>query len=825
MIKFQKIKKIIIAAFILQSGVAMGSDHSVDAVEQQARQILANMNLQQKVGQMVQAEIKHVKPSDATKYGLGSILNGGGSFPNDDKHASVDDWLALADSFYEASLKTSDGSAGIPIIWGTDAVHGHNNVIGATIFPHNIGLGAANDVELMRKIGEATAAEVAVTGIDWIFAPTVAVVKDDRWGRTYEGYSDRPEIVVPFAKAMVDGMQGTGEAFLDDRHVIATAKHFIGDGGTFQGIDQGNTLANEAELIKEHGQGYVSAIGANVQTVMASFNSWQGEKLHGHKYLMTDVLRDQMGFEGFVVSDWNGHGQVKGCHNASCPQSVNAGVDMFMAPEDWKALIKNTIAQVENGEISEARIDEAVLRILKVKVAAGLFEKPKPSERSLAGKAELLGSEAHRDIAKDAVRKSLVLLKNNGQLLPLNRKQNVLVAGEGAANFEKQTGGWTVSWQGRGNTAEDFPGGSTIFDGIEAAVSASGGTIELSVDGSYQQKPDVAIVVFGEDPYAEGQGDIESLSYQAATKTDLALLKSLKAQGVPVVAVFLTGRPLWMNAEINASDAFVVAWLPGSEGAALADVLFKNTAGGVNHDFVGRLSFDWPNAELNAEDPDLPVADYLFEYGYGLSYASHKEVANDLNEKPLTEASGPDQLIFKGGPRAPYKLYIGDESNWQQEVAGGTGKTAFGELEVKSIDRVVQEDSRLAIWSGKGKRASQLYLQAAKSADFSELEQQGGALLMTLRVDEKPKGSVKLRMDCGWPCRGELDFANILKAVPEKQWFRIGVQLSCFAKAGVDMSKVNAPFLISTEKRLQLAIAEVAVVANPPQGSIIECGK
>ena len=321
-------------------------------VEARVASLLKTMTLEQKVGQMVQGEIKTVAPADLTKYHLGSVLNGGGSFPNEQKNSTMSDWLKLSDQYYLASLDKSQGGAGIPVVWGTDAVHGHNNVIGATLFPHNIGLGAANDPELMKKIGEITAREVAVTGIDWIFAPTVAVVKDNRWGRTYEGYSSEMPIIKSYAGEIVLGLQGEpGDLRTNQQRVIATAKHFIGDGATYRGIDQGDTRMALDELLQEHGAGYYEAIDADVQTVMASFNSWNGLKLHGHKFLLTDVLKDQMGFDGFVVSDWNGIGQIEGCTNKSCYQAINAGIDMVMAPQDWKAFLKDTIAKVKSGDI------------------------------------------------------------------------------------------------------------------------------------------------------------------------------------------------------------------------------------------------------------------------------------------------------------------------------------------------------------------------------------------------------------------------------------------------------------------------------------------
>jgi beta-glucosidase len=595
--------------------------------------ILGQMTLEQKVGQIVQPDIRYATPQDARTYHLGSILNGGGAFPGNNKHAKVSDWVALADRFYDASMDTSTNAPAIPIIWGTDAVHGHGNVIGATLFPHNIGLGATRDVDLIERIGEITAKEVAVTGIDWTFAPTVAVVRDDRWGRTYEGYSEDPQIVRDFAGRMVRGLQGAAgtKQFLDTSHVVATAKHYIGDGGTDLGIDRGNTSVTEQQLLDIHGQGYIAALSAGVQTVMVSYNMWQGWKLHGHQHLLTDVLKRQMGFDGPIVSDWNGIDEVQGCSKDKCAPAINAGIDLFMVPEEWKGFITNTIAQVRAGDVPETRIDDAVTRILRLKMRAGLFEKGRPSSRPLANKRELLGSAEHRDVARQAVRESLVLLKNKNALLPLRRNINVLVAGDGADNIGKQCGGWSVTWQGTETTNADFPGATSIFAGIRKTVKTAGGTATLSVDGSYSARPDVAIVVFGENPYAEWHGNVRSIDYQGDTGTDAALLRRFKDAGIPVVAVFLTGRPLWVNPELNASDAFVVAWLPGSEGDGIAEVMFRNERGAVDRDFVGKLSFSWPRhanqAPLNRNDANY---DALFAYGFGLTYGDKDALGDAL---------------------------------------------------------------------------------------------------------------------------------------------------------------------------------------------------
>ena len=599
--------------------------------------ILDSMTLEEKVGQMVMPEIKSVSADEVRDYHLGAILNGGGSWPNRNKNSSVAAWVSLADDYYLASVDTTGGRTAVPVLWGTDAVHGHNNVIGATIFPHNIGLGAANNPGLMRQIGEATALEVAVTGIDWVFAPTLAVVRNDRWGRTYEGYSEDPEIVKAYAGEIVAGLQGdgfSGELF-NDAHVLATAKHFIGDGGTDDGDDQGNTVVTEQELHDIHAQGYFSALDAGAQTVMASYSSWNGSKLHGDEYLLTTVLKEKMGFDGFVLGDWNGHAQVPDCSNDSCAKSFNAGVDMMMVPFDWRAFIENTLSQVRDGVIPMERVDDAVTRILRVKMRAGAFDANKPSDRTYANNTSLIASAEHKALARQAVRESLVLLKNKNAILPLNPASKVLVAGASADNIARQCGGWTVSWQGSGLSNNDFPQATSILSGIESAVNAAGGAVEYNVSGLFDQTlpPDVAIVVFGEAPYAEYNGDLTNIEYQSGVKSDLELLNRLKAQNIPVVSVFLSGRPLWVNKELNASNGFVAAWLPGTEGAGIADLLFTDVSGAINYDFSGKLSFSWPeqaDQQLLNRNDDIYLP--LFSYGFGLSYQDVDTLGDDLDE-------------------------------------------------------------------------------------------------------------------------------------------------------------------------------------------------
>ena len=611
---------------LMLAGVALCGAASADQdpqLEAKVAALLARMTLEQKVGQMVQADIRSLTPDDVRKYRLGSVLNGGGAWPNENKHASVADWVALADRYYDASMDTANGALAIPIMWGTDAVHGHNNVIGATLFPHDIGLGAAHDPDLIERIGTATAREVAATGLDWTFAPVVAVVRDDRWGRTYESYSEDPEIVRTYAERIVRGLQGApgSREFLDSSHVLATAKHFIGDGGTTDGVDRGDTHLSEEDLLRIHSLGYVAAIKAGVQTIMASYNSWNGWKVHGQQHLLTDVLKQRMGFDGIVVSDWDGVDEVQGCSKDKCAQAINAGIDMVMVPTEWKSFFTNTLDLVRAQKIPMARIDDAVTRILRVKFRAGLFERGRPSSRPLANKRELVGAPEHRELARQAVRESLVLLKNERGLLPLQRKSRVLVVGEGADRIPQQTGGWTLTWQGTDNANAEFPGATSILQGIQRTVGEAGGKVSSSVDGLQQSRPDVAVVVFGETPYAEWFGDLRSIEYRSAGGAELALLQQLRQASVPTACVFLTGRPLVIEQQLAACDAFVVAWLPGSEGGGIADLLFRKANGRVNYDFVGKLSFSWPRTAaqtaLNRNDPKYEP---LFPYGFGLRY-------------------------------------------------------------------------------------------------------------------------------------------------------------------------------------------------------------
>ena len=781
--------------------------------EQAAADLLKTLTLEQKVGQMIQGEISEVTPDDLRRYGLGSVLNGGGSFPSADKHATIADWLKVADDYYVASIDTSAGNAGIPVIWGTDAVHGHNNVLGATIFPHNIALGAARDPALVAAISGATAREVKATGIDWIFAPTVAVARDYRWGRTYESYSSDETLVASYSGGMVKAMQAEG--------IVATAKHFVGDGGTHTGEDRGDTRLPVDTLLNEHGAGYGPAIDAGVMTVMASFNRWNGEKVHGNKFLLTDVLRGQLGFEGFVVSDWNGIGEVAGCTDDSCPQAINAGIDMVMVPEDWRAALQNLVAQVRSGVVSEARIDEAVLRILTIKFASGLMNRGLPSKVAL-GYEDQIGSVDHRALARDAVRRSLVLLKNDEQLLPLHPAGNFLIVGGGADNIGMQSGGWTISWQGTGNNNSDFPGGTSIYAGLRAQIEAAGGSVFTAGSVPEGTTIDAVIAVYGESPYAEMQGDISTLAWQQPGFEDLATLREYRDQGLPVVSVLLSGRPLWVNREMNASTAFVAAWLPGSEGAGVADVLLRTADGAVQHEFKGRLPMAWPANDINPQDRQLPVATTVFPVGYGLDSQSDVTMLA-LHEETLGEPINEDRPVFAGGPRGPWQLYLGNELDWAVASGPRGGVTRDEQLAISVIDYRVQEDARRLSWSGDGSRPGQVYFRSDDSIDLTEMADKGGVIVMEVRLGQAPGSAVTLRMDCTWPCSGAIDVTDQIKQLELDTWHRLAVPLACFEAAGTNLGSVDVPFLVSTAGLFSVDLAEVTIAEAAGNAQVMRC--
>ena len=801
-------------------------------IETRIERLLAAMSDREKVGQMIQAELASVSPDDIREYGIGSVLNGGGSFPDGDKAAPASAWVAKADAFWRASMDSRDGRTAIPVIWGTDSVHGHNNVRGATLFPHNIGLGATRNPALVEAIARATALEVAATGLDWSFSPTLAVARDLRWGRAYESFSEDPQIVASFAGALVRGLQGSAAdgTLFDKGRLIATAKHFIGDGGTRGGVDQGDTVLDEEALRTLHGLAYVEALAAGVQTVMASFSSWNGDKMHGHRYLLTEVLKGRMGFDGFVIGDWNGHAQIPGCTASDCLAAIEAGVDMIMVPQDWKAFHTTTLAHLRAGRLAPDRVDDAVRRILRVKLRAGLFESVAPSERPYAGRQDLLAAPAHRVLAREAVRQSLVLLKKDKGLLPLKPHQRILLAGDGANDMSMQSGGWTLTWQGDGNQRSDFPNGETIGEAILAHVQSAGGQVELSADGSYSQRPDVAIVVTGETPYAEGRGDIGTLEFQPGDKTALALLKKLSADGIPVATVFLSGRPLWVNAELNASNAFVAAWLPGSEGGGVADLLFADENGTVRHPFTGRLPFSWPlTAEAaSAERRTTEDGERLFPVGFGLEGGQDGGL-RVLSEAGMAPAQGratldgsEDVTLFDGVSRGPWRLVVGDSAGWEVPGHGPNVRTEGDPpLRMSLTDRRLQGDGRQVSWPGDQPAA--VLLSSREPIDLTPFARAEGVLVFDLRIDSNRPEHLVVRMECGWPCSGEVDLAPVLTTPSTNQWRTISIDLACFSRAGSDLSRSERPFVLFSQSRQVLSFANVRLSRFAAKSADIAC--
>ncbi|GAB3369972.1 glycoside hydrolase family 3 protein [Massilia agri] len=776
------------------------------ALEKRVAEIVSKMTLAQKVGQMTQPEIKTATPEDVKRYYLGSVLNGGGSWPNGNKHAKAAEWLALAQRYHEASLST-DMAIKVPVIWGTDAVHGHNNVFGATLFPHNIGLGAARNPKLLEEIGAATAKATRASGIAWVFGPTLAVVRDDRWGRTYESYSENPDVVKSYAGAYVRGMQGM---LKDDANTVATAKHFIGDGGTENGKDRGVNKSTKSQMINIHGVGYYPALAAGVQTVMSSFNSWNDVstgtdygKMHGSRAMLTDVLKTKMGFDGFVVTDWNGIGEVPGCRNDSCAQAINAGNDMIMVPDDWKAFIANTIKQVESGEIPMSRIDDAVTRIIRVKLRAGLFDKS-PAQNAYAGKDEAMQP---RELARRAVRESLVLIKNDKPVLPIARGKKILVVGKTADDLSNQTGGWSITWQGTANVNADFPNGDTILAGIREAAGSNNVSFSLDAKGVDVSKFDVVVAVIGERPYAEGDGDIGpngTLRHSGRHPEDLAVLQAVAGKGKPVVTVFVSGRPLYVNDLLNLSDVFVAAWLPGTEGKGVSDLL---VAGPKRYEFTGKLPFSWPKSacqtELNVGDKNYAP---LFAYGHGLKTTTLSKVGKLDATYPAGGCGISNTFpVFSQADRASFPLTI--RSGEQQLVLGADLNSTFSlpGVTVQTSQVNTQQDAKLVTWSGpatieaRGARAMVLPAAAGKDA----------ALRFDTIVSNAPAGKVTMAMG-----GGTLDATGLFKNLAGKGKQVVRIPLSCFQAKGTDLAKVEAPFSVTSNAAFAAAFANIEIAGG-----------
>jgi beta-glucosidase len=574
--------------------------------------LLAQMTLEEKIGQMTQADQEFLTDEDHIReYYLGGLLNGGGSDPATN---SVEDWRAMVERYQRKAMETR---LGIPLLYGVDAVHGHANVVGAVVFPHNIGLGATRNPDLVQEIARITAEEVRMTGINWNFSPSVAVPRDDRWGRTYEGFAEIPDLVGEMGLAVLRGLQG--DDLSDPSRVVACAKHFVGDGGTVEGtgitldgttypFDRGDVPLSEEELRRIHMEGYFTTIPAGVATIMPSYSSWNGVKSSASKRLLTEIVKEELGFEGFLISDFAAIDEIPGDYKSDIATSINAGMDMVMVPDRYEEFFTTLKELVEEGTIPMTRIDDAVRRILRVKFAAGLFDDDW-SPQVDPSLADSLGAASHRAVARQAVRESLVLLKNEGGTLPLDKDAaRIHVTGPGADDIGMQSGGWTIDWQGAMGPITE---GTTILEAIRDAVSDST-EVTVSADGTGAEGADAVVVVVGERPYAEMFGDDLDLELPPE---DAQAVADAAASGVPVVTVLLSGRPLVVPEALAASDAFVAAWLPGSEGTGVADVLFGDYAP------MGKLSFTWPRSveqqPINRGDADY---DPLFPYGYGLTY-------------------------------------------------------------------------------------------------------------------------------------------------------------------------------------------------------------
>ena len=790
-----------------------------EAGEARVQAILARMTVEQKVGQIIQADIASVTPEDVRRYRLGSVLNGGNSGPGGDDLAPAEKWLELADAFYDASMDVAVGEPAIPIVWGTDAVHGHSNIIGATIFPHNVGLGATRDPELIERIGQVTAVEIRVTGQEWTFAPTVAVPQDYRWGRAYEGYSSDPSLVAAYVGSMIRGLQGppSTSPILAGPYVAASTKHYLADGGTTDGRDQGDAAISELELRLIHGAPYIPAIENGVATIMTSFSSWNGVKLSAHRGLVTDVLKGRMNFDGMVITDWNAHGQVAGCSNASCPRAVDAGIDMFMAPDSWRMFYDSTLAQVRDGTIAMDRLDDAVARVLRLKERLGLFEMGKPSERALSGEYHLLGAPDHRAVAREAVRKSMVLLKNTG-VLPLQPGGRILVAGDAANDIARQSGGWTLSWQGTGLENDLFPGATSLWSGIEQAATATGGSAQLSEDGTFTQRPDAAIVIFGETPYAEFQGDIATLQLRPELRGPIATMRRLKEQGIPVVAVMITGRPLYVNEALNTADAFVAAWLPGSEGAGVADMLFAGADGAPAFEFQGLLPTAWPATARHGGAT-------LFPFGYGMRYADGPAAWTPLPEDSGVTDDGGDSGVFfeRGVPASSWSLTVSQADGTNAlRVTTVPAEALDGRVRIAATDHGVQEGARSFAVDAHAQGAA-IELSTFDPIDLSRETNGDMLLLTTVRRDAPIARTLSMAVSCdSAPC-GEAVPVREFGALALGEWQTVGVLLKCFRATGADMTRITAPFRIATDGAAEISIARVALGSLSEADLIADC--
>jgi beta-glucosidase len=824
------------------------------ADERQVRDLVAQMTLEEKLGQMIQPELAELTPDDVRTFKIGSALNGAGIWPGGERHTGVETWRKTIDTFRLAAEESyADRPFTIPFVWATDAVHGHNNVYGATIFPHNIGLGAAGDPDLIRRIGAATAREILATGMHWTFAPTVTTPRDRRWGRYYEGYSEDPEIVHAYAKEMVRGLQGDAARFRAGHGVIATVKHWVADGGTADGADRGTARCGEDLVRNIHAAGFLSGLRAGAQAVMASFSSWENpanydhtpgrgtpynHKVHGSRYLLTDVLKDRIGFDGIVISDWDAHAEIAGCTVGDGGYAILAGIDVLMVAgrDAWQSVYRTAAEQVRSGAIPMSRIDDAVTRVLRVKMRAGLWDRldmpETPTTRPVA-----LGGAEHRALTREAARTSLVLLKNYRQALPIARTARVLVTGSGADDIRKQTGGWTLSWQGDDLTLDDVPGACTVAMAVRSVVGADNTTVDPLLAHADPVGHDVALVVIGEDSYAEMRGTIKpwrTLEYGALKLSyahDRAILRTLRASGVPVVTVLLTGRPLYVTDEINLSDAFAVGWLPGPAGEGLTDVLFAPPEGGTGYDFRGRLPNSWPRRKdsmaVNRVPPHIPgyavppeevspdgPHEPLFPYGYGLSLRDATD-ERDLDRLPLHEecdttpappAGGPIEVL--GTPDSRYPFRVGGHNSWSRVDLSFDEPTEV--LIVRSVP-ISGPTGGLGLSLRFHGYPAFVYAQEpdGEPRDLRGYGEAGGRITVEIRIVERPDRPLHLACHDDFPAQPGIDLTPLLAALPTAEWHTLTIPLADLTAVGCELRHVDVPFMLYTEGRGQVDIGTV----------------
>ena len=812
---------------------------------------LEQMTIDEKLGQMIQAEVQQLHPTDIETYKIGSALNGAGVWPTKDRYSSPAAWASMIDAYWTASKQSfSQRPFDIPFAWATDAVHGHNNLFNATVFPHNIGLGATRDPDLLRRIGEITASELSASGMDWTFAPTVAIPLDARWGRFYEGYSQDPAIVSVLAGEMVLGLQGKlGTAVADS--VLSSIKHWIGDGGTRWGIDRGVNFCSEEDLYRLHAVGYQAALKAGAQVVMVSFSSWNHEnnydhapntglpynyKLHGSHYLITEVLKKQMRFDGIVLTDWDGHCEISKCSLKDARYCINAGADVLMveARGDWLAILDQTKRDLAAGFITQARIDDAVRRVLRVKQRAALKNKQRPVDRAAVRKAsQIVGSAQHRSVAREAVRKSVVLLKNDNDLLPLHRQQRILAAGSALDSLSKQLGGWSLHWHSNELAQEEFPTATTLLQSLQQELPVeqlSRYQDEMELDRNLY---DVAIVAIGEDAYSEMLGDIRpwnSLEYAALKPSyaqDLALLRRLNGAGIPIVCVYFGGRPLYLNKEINLATSFLVTWLPGIAGEGITDVILRSPDSKVQNDFLGRLSCAWPatpfgfrlsksySDEVSSKHPKYDGdSEILFPIGYGLSV--NETSSTNLGALPLyrEELDAPPprakrSLVFLGpNEDARYTCRIAGNGFW---VGADVSRVATTEAllgRVEPLSYLGDNDALRVYFNG---RIASLYLQLPHwdVEDMRGYLSAAADLVFDLRMHTRGKGPVRLSAHNCFPSVGVYDATSIFASLPLETWAEVRLPLSSLAATGSDFRQINVPFMLHTEAELRFDIGHL----------------